>query len=170
MTHTHTIHLAGGCFWGVEEYYRRLKGVLDTSVGYAQGNTKDPNYKEVCSGTTGYVEAVEIHFDTREISLQQILDHLFRMIDPTTLNRQGNDIGTQYRTGIYPSNENDLLIAQDFVANRQSFYKQPIITEVELLRNYYIAEPMHQMYLEVNPQGYCHIDFSLIKEDELKAK
>ena len=168
MTHTHTIHLAGGCFWGVEEYYRRLKGVLDTSVGYAQGNTKDPNYKEVCSGTTGYVEAVEIHFDTREISLQQILDHLFRMIDPTTLNRQGNDIGTQYRTGIYPSNENDLLIAQDFVANRQSFYKQPIVTEVELLRNYYIAEPMHQMYLEVNPQGYCHIDFSLIKKDELK--
>lgn len=168
MTHTHTIHLAGGCFWGVEEYYRRLKGVTNTSVGHAQGHTENPTYKEVCTGTTGYVEAVEVSFDTRIISLNQILDHLFRMIDPTILNRQGNDIGTQYRTGIYTSNENDYLIAKDFVANRQSFYNEPIVTEVEMLVNYHLAEPMHQMYLEVNPQGYCHIDFSLIKEDELK--
>lgn len=168
MTHHHTIHLAGGCFWGVEEYYRRLKGVVSTSVGYAQGHTNNPTYKDVCSGTTGYVEAVEVTFDTQEISLQQILDHLFRMIDPTVLNRQGNDIGTQYRTGIYPSNENDLLIAKDILRNRQQFYDTPIVTEVELLENYHIAEPMHQMYLEVNPQGYCHIDFSLIHDDELK--
>lgn len=168
MTHHHTIHLAGGCFWGVEEYYRRLKGVVSTSVGYAQGHTDNPTYKDVCSGTTGYVEAVEVTFDTQEISLQQILDHLFRMIDPTVLNRQGNDIGTQYRTGIYPSNENDLLIAKDILRNRQQFYDTPIVTEVELLENYHIAEPMHQMYLEVNPQGYCHIDFSLIHDDELK--
>lgn len=168
MTHIQTIHLAGGCFWGVEEYYRRLKGVINTSVGYAQGHTQNPNYKEVCSGTTGYVEAVMVSFDTRLISLNQILDHLFRMIDPTLLNRQGNDIGTQYRTGIYPSNNNDLLIAKDFVNNRQQFYKAPIVTEVELLKVYVEAEPMHQMYLEVNPQGYCHIDFSLIQKDELK--
>ena len=164
-----TIHLAGGCFWGVEEYYRRLQGIVHTSVGYAQGNTENPTYKEVCSGETGYVEAVEVTYDPKEISLVQILDHLFRMMDQTQLNRQGNDIGTQYRTGIYTNDHNDLLIAKDFVESRQSFYDQPIRTEVEMLRNYHLAEPMHQMYLEVNPQGYCHIDFSLIKEDELKT-
>lgn len=163
-----SIVVAGGCFWGVEEYYRRLKGVTNTFVGYAQGHTSNPTYKEVCSGTTGYVEAVEVSYDATQISLVQILDHLFRMIDPTLLNRQGNDIGTQYRTGIYPKNDNDFLICKDFIENRQSFYDKPIVTELEMLKTYVLAEPMHQMYLEVNPQGYCHIDFSLIEPEELK--
>lgn len=168
MNQYKTIHLAGGCFWGVEEYYRRLKGVTNTTVGYAQGNTDNPTYKQVCTGTTGYVEAVSVEYDPQEISLQQILDHLFRMIDPTVLNRQGNDIGTQYRTGIYPSNETDYLVAKDVIESRQQFYSEPIVTELQYLKNYHLAEPMHQMYLEVNPQGYCHIDFSLIEKDELK--
>lgn len=168
MKSIQTIHLAGGCFWGVQEYYNRLKGVTTTSVGYAQGHTENPTYKEVCTGNTGYVEAVSVQFNREIISLEQILEHLFRMIDPTLLNRQGNDIGKQYRTGIYPSNENDLQLCLDFVKSKQKDYAYPIMTEVELLENYHLAEPMHQMYLEINPQGYCHIDFDLIKPEELK--
>lgn len=165
---TNTIHLAGGCFWGVEEYYNRLKGVVETSVGYANGHTENPTYKAVCTGETGYVEAVSVTYDESIITLDKILEHLFRMIDPTVLNRQGNDIGTQYRTGIYPSNEEDFQTARVFINSKTADYDDIIVTELEMLNNYYLAEPMHQMYLEVNPQGYCHIDFSLIKPEELK--
>ncbi len=163
-----TIYLAGGCFWGVEEYYRRLKGIIATEVGYAQGHTEHPSYEEVCTGTSGHTETVKVIYDHRDLALVQVLDHFFRMIDPTQVNRQGNDVGTQYRSGIYTTNHNDLLIAQDFVQERQSHYKDRIAVEVELLKNYFPAEEHHQIYLAKNPGGYCHIDFSLIEKDELK--
>lgn len=165
-----SIVVAGGCFWGVEEYYRRLEGIEDTQVGYAQGSKANPTYKEVCSGLTGHTEAVLLHYDPKSISLHTILDNLFRMIDPTLLNQQGNDIGTQYRTGIYTDNENDLSIVKDFVLSRQSEYDKEIVTETQLLKNFFPAEDEHQLYLHRNPNGYCHIDFSLIKKDELKKK
>lgn len=165
-----TIVLAGGCFWGVEEYYRRLIGITDTSVGYAQGTVDNPSYKEVCSGETNHTEAVLLTYDQREISLHAVLDHFFRIIDPTSLNQQGGDIGTQYRTGVYPDNDNDLLIIKDFIDARQSEYDKKIVVEVEKLRNFFPAEDEHQLYLHRNPNGYCHVDFSKANKDELKKR
>lgn len=167
---THKIVLAAGCFWGVEEYYRRLEGIVDTQVGYAQGTVEHPSYREVCSGETGHTEAVRITFDPAKISLHAILDHFFRITDPTLLNQQGNDKGTQYRTGIYPDNKNDLFIVQEFVESRRPEYIKPIVVEVELLRNFFVAEDEHQLYLHRNPSGYCHVDFSKILPEELKKK
>lgn len=163
-----TITVAGGCFWGVEEYYRRLKGVESTRVGYAQGHKMNPSYQEVCTGETGHAEAVELHYDEKLISLKQIIDHLFRMIDPTSLNKQGNDIGTQYRVGIYPEDEEILELVQVEVAKRQKDYDKPFVLEMELLENFYDAEAYHQKYLIKNPGGYCHVNMNLIRDDEKK--
>lgn len=165
-----TIYIAGGCFWGVEEYYHRLKGVEATRVGYAQGTMDHPTYKDVCTKETGHTETVEVIYDPEIISLEMILDHLFRFIDPTVLNRQGNDIGTQYRTGIYYVDEDDAPVIDAFIASRQSIYAKPIVVEHEKLNVFWEAEPYHQMYLEINPQGYCHVDFNVIKPHELKSQ
>ena len=163
-----TIVVAGGCFWGVQEYFRRLKGVLDTRVGYAQGALENPSYAQVKSQRSGHAECVRIDYDSDQITLEQLLDHLFRIIDPTSLNRQGNDVGTSYRTGIYPENEEDEVIAREFVAQRQKDYDQPIVTEVERLVCFYEAEQEHQDYLMRHPQGYCHVDFSVMRPKERK--
>lgn len=163
------IVLAGGCFWGVAEYYRRLKGVVDTETGYANGNQDTVSYEAVCTGKTGHAEVVKIKYDETQISLNQILDHLFRMIDPLSLNQQGNDKGTQYRTGIYYENDDDLKIITDVVAKQQQNFSLPIQVEVTPLENYCSAEDYHQDYLVKNPQGYCHINFGLIQKDELKS-
>jgi peptide-methionine (S)-S-oxide reductase len=162
------IVLAGGCFWGVEEYYRRLKGVGETRVGYAQGRKVNPTYQEVCSGLTMHAEVVEIHYDETVIPFVKILEHLFRICDPTSLNRQGNDIGTQYRAGIYPDTQEDLDFAKQYIKERQSEYTQPIVLEVEILRDFYDAETYHQKYLVKNPSGYCHVNMNLIKPEERK--
>lgn len=163
-----TIYLAGGCFWGVAEYYRRLKGIVSTEVGYAQGHKENPSYQEVCSQNTGHTETVEVVYNSNEITLEKVLEHFFRMIDPTTLNRQGNDIGTQYRSGIYTKDETELDIINDIIKQHQLNYTKPIVVEVGLLTSYYPAEEYHQDYLVKNPSGYCHINFSLIKKEELK--
>jgi peptide-methionine (S)-S-oxide reductase len=162
------IVVAGGCFWGVEEYYRRLKGTISTRVGYAQGNLKDPSYYEVKTGTTNHAEVVEVTYDSTVISLPQILDHLFRMIDPTSLNKQGGDIGTQYRTGVYYLEEKDRLIIEQFIQEKQKEYSAKIVVEVQKLILFYDAEDYHQKYLIKNPRGYCHVDFSTIKPEEKK--
>lgn len=162
------IVVAGGCFWGVEEYYRRLKGVESTRVGYAQGISENPSYKEVCSGKTNHAEVAEITYDPTVISFEKILEHLFRMIDPTSLNRQGHDIGTQYRVGIYPENEEDLLAAKAYVDSRRAEYTKPLVLEVEMLRDFYDAETYHQKYLVNNPTGYCHVNMNLIRPEERK--
>ena len=155
------IYLAGGCFWGVEEYFSRLEGVVETSVGYAKGHKKDPSYQEVCTGTTGHAETTYIKYDEINIGLEEILTKFFRIIDPTLLNRQGGDIGNQYRTGVYYINSNDLPIINKILKEEEVKYNDPIVTEILPLSSYYLAEEYHQKYLKKNPGGYCHIDMSL---------
>lgn len=155
-----TIYLAGGCFWGMQGYFDLLDGVKKTSVGYANSNIPNPSYNLVCSGQTNATETLEVVFDTDIIALEEILERFFSIIDPTTINRQGNDIGTQYRSGIYTEDSNLLQKVKDFIQKIKSRYNKPICTEVQNLQNYYLAEEYHQKYLEKNPNGYCHIDIS----------
>ena len=154
------IVLAGGCFWGVEEYMSRINGVLETIVGYANGMTENPTYEEVCTNTTGHAEACNIKFDENTISLEELLNRFWRIIDPTLLNRQGPDIGSQYRTGIYYTDESDLPIIMKTFEEQKNNYDKPIVTEVEPLKVFYDAEEYHQRYLKKNPGGYCHIDLN----------
>ncbi len=155
------IYLAGGCFWGVEEYFSRIEGVLDTDVGYANGTKKEPTYKEVCTGLTGHAETTYIKYDEKMVSLEHLIQRLFRIIDPTLLNRQGGDIGSQYRTGIYFTDEADVGIIKKVRDEEQKKYRDPIVTEILPLDYYYSAEEYHQDYLKKNPGGYCHVDMSL---------
>lgn len=161
-----TIYLAGGCFWGVEAYFQAVEGVVDTTVGYAQGSVENPNYEAVCTGKTGHTETVEIVYDETKVSLTVLLTHLFRIINPTSLNRQGEDKGTQYRTGIYSQNEHDLDLAKSYIALRQAEYSEPIVVEVESFKVFFRAEEYHQDYLQKNSGGYCHVDLSYIPKIE----
>lgn len=162
------IILGGGCFWGVEAYFAMLKGVIKTDVGYANGNYLNPTYEDVCIRKATHVEACRIYYDENIISLEQILEHLFRFINPTSLNRQGADIGIQYRTGVYFTDDNDEHIIKQFISKEQQKYQKPIVVEVKRLENYSLAESYHQEYLRKNPNGYCHVDLGLIREDEKK--
>lgn len=162
------IILAGGCFWGVDVYYSNLKGVLETSSGYANGNFLNPTYEQVCNNEATHAEAVNISYDTDLISLDKILDHYFRIIDPFTLNKQGNDVGIQYRTGIYYTTDEDYEQITTYLERLQRKLDQKIVVEVVKLTNYSMAEDYHQEYLLKNPNGYCHIDLNLLKDDERK--
>ena len=162
MRNLKEIVLAGGCFWGVEEYFSRINGVIDTKVGYANGHTENPNYEEVCTNTTGHAEAVYIKYDEKILSLEELLHRFWTIINPTLLNRQGPDIGSQYRTGIYYIDEKDLEIINKSKSEEQKKYKDPIVTEVESLKVFFNGEEYHQKYLKKNPGGYCHIDLSKI--------
>lgn len=154
------IVLAGGCFWGVEEFISRIDGVADTEVGYANGRRKNPTYEQVCTGMTGHAEAVKVKYDENKLSLNSLLEKFFSIIDPTIENRQGPDRGTQYRTGIYYIDENDKDIILNVVKDEQKKYEKEIVTEIEPLESFYEAEEYHQGYLKKNPNGYCHIDLS----------
>jgi methionine-S-sulfoxide reductase len=162
------IVIAGGCFWGVEAYYAKLKGIISTEVGYANGKTDNPTYQDVKKGTTDFVEAVILTYD-QEITLENILEHLFRFIDPTALNKQGEDEGTQYRTGVYYQSTIELNQTLSYIESKQKDYQLPIVVEVKALEKFYSAEDYHQKYLDKNPSGYCHVNFSLINPDELKT-
>ena len=151
------IVLAGGCFWGVEEYFSRIQGVLSTKVGYANGITENPSYEEVCTGATHHAEVCAIGYDPMQVTLSHILDKYWAVIDPTILNRQGHDIGTQYRTGIYYLDEADLPVIMESLNKEQEKYKKKVVTEVIPLKNFFDAEEYHQRYLKKNPNGYCHI-------------
>lgn len=151
------IYLAGGCFWGLEEYLANLPGVIETEVGYANGNTENPSYEQVCRENTGHAETVHTVYDSEKISLAFLLERYFEVIDPTSLNRQGGDVGSQYRTGIYYVNEEDRLIAQKALDKLQQSYRKRIAVELLPLKNFYRAEDYHQKYLQKNPHGYCHI-------------
>jgi len=155
------IYLAGGCFWGVEEYFSRIEGVVDTDVGYANGRRENPSYEQVCTGTTGHAETTYLKYDESLVSLEFLLDKFFRIIDPTLLNRQGGDIGNQYRTGIYYVDEEDVPLIKKKMDQVRGQYRDPIVTEMEPLSSYYSAEDYHQDYLKKNPGGYCHVDMSL---------
>lgn len=151
-----TIFFAGGCFWGIENYFQNLKGVIDTAVGYANSTIPNPTYEEVCSGKTGASETCKVVFDETILPFDKILNHFFNLIDPTTINRQGNDIGSQYRSGIYFIDLLQEEIIKKFVNQLQNNFKLPIVTEVLKLENFYFAEEYHQNYLIKNPSGYCH--------------
>lgn len=162
------IVIAGGCFWGVEAYFKQLKGVVKTTVGYVNGNMKNPRYEDLKQHRATHSEGCEIYYDPNEISLTQLLEHMFRFIDPTSLNRQGEDVGIQYRTGVYYQTEEDKKIIEKFIQEKQKEYDQKIVVEVEKEREYYLAEDYHQDYLNKNPHGYCHVNLNLIKEHEKK--
>lgn len=149
--------LAGGCFWGVEDLLRKVPGVVSTEAGYTGGQTDQPLYIQVKTGTTGHAEAVEIKFDSSKITYGEILDHFFQLHDPTTPNQQGNDIGSQYRSAIFFLNEKQKQIAEAKIKEWQPKWKKPIVTEVVPASKFFSAEDYHQDYLVKNPNGYtCH--------------
>lgn len=172
------IYLAGGCFWGVEAVFSRVPGVVATTVGYANSRIAQPSYEAVCTGDTGAVEAVRVVYDPKKTDLTELLRVFFAIINPYVLNRQGNDVGTQYRTGIYYTAMEDEPILEYFMNFMRQRGRGPavtesdvilneepdpmsgrsIVTELERLTNFYPAEEMHQQYLEKHPDGYCHID------------
>jgi len=157
------IILAGGCFWGVQAYYDKVKGVLETETGYIDGDFPNPTYEQVCNGSN-HAEAVRISYDESLVTLNHLLHHFFQIIDPTTINRQGNDIGRQYRTGIFYIDEEDNFIIDAYINKIKSKYQKPIRTEVKKASEFYPAETYHQKYLKKNPYGYCHIDLDLVDE------
>ena len=150
------IYLAGGCFWGLEEYFSRISGVLQTSVGYANGQVETTNYQLIKE--TDHAETVQVVYDEKVVSLREILLYYFRVIDPLSVNQQGNDRGRQYRTGIYYKDEEDLPTIYALVQEQERMLGRKIAVEVEKLRHYILAEDYHQDYLKKNPGGYCHID------------
>lgn len=167
------IYFAGGCFWGVEAYFQRIYGVFDTASGYANGSGSNPTYKIVSSEKEGFAETVEVIYDPERVTLEDLLAYFFLVIDPTILNQQGNDIGIQYRTGIYYSNDEHKKIIDHAVQVEQNNYDKQIVTEVVPLDNFYLAEEYHQDYLAKNPNGYCHIDLSILDSvsiDPIKYK
>ena len=163
------IWLAGGCFWGTEAYLARVPGVADATVGYANGRTDNPTYEDVIYRNTGHAETVHVRYDPARIALADLLVQYFMTVNPTLINRQGNDRGTQYRTGIYYSDPGDLPVIQEAVREVQKEYTNSVVTEVEPLRRYDLAEEYHQDYLEKNPDGYCHVSFDTLPEYEAKA-
>ena len=153
-----TITIGGGCVWCVEAVFELVKGVQSVESGYSNGHTMNPSYEQVCSGRTGHVEVLKIKFDTNVIKLSDILNIFFAIHDPTTLNQQGNDVGTQYRSGIYYENANQEAVAKAVVEelSSQKIFDRPIVTEIKPLENYSPAEKYHQNYFANNPnQGYC---------------
>lgn len=151
-----TIYLAGGCFWGIQKFFDQFKGVLRTRTGYANGPTAHPKYEEVCSDS-GHAETVKIIYDDSVISLKELLDHYFQAVDPLSVNRQGEDSGIQYRTGIYYSDSSQLPEIEDRVREESEKLGSPLAVEVLPLSNFYKAEEYHQKYLDKNPGGYCHL-------------
>ena len=154
-----TIYLAGGCFWGLEAYMQKLNGVEDAISGYANGKTKNPSYYDL--KTSGHAETVKVIYNPEILNLNDILAHYLRVVNPVSVNKQGNDIGTQYRTGIYYTDEADKITIDNVLAKEQTKHDRPIAIEIEPLKHFYEAEEYHQDYLEKNPGGYCHIDLSL---------
>ena len=159
-----TIYLAGGCFWGVEKYMSSVHGVVDAEAGYAQGVTESPTYRDVTTGKTGYTETVRVEYDPAVAPLPFLLDLFYEAIDPTSLNRQGNDVGTQYRSGIYYSDPADRPVIERSLAGLQERFDDPIVVEAEPLKSYTPAEEYHQDYLDKTPGGYCHIDRGLFEK------
>lgn len=152
------ITLGGGCFWCIEAVYQRIPGVLSVESGYAGGTTTDPSYEEVCSGRTGHAEVVRVEFDPEVVSLARILDQFFHSHDPTTLNRQGADVGTQYRSVIYFETPQQGELARERMAAAAAHHRDPIVTEIAPLDRFYPAEPYHQNYFNTNPRaGYCAV-------------
>lgn len=163
MENLSEIYFAGGCFWGTEHFLKLINGVKGTQVGYANSNVANPTYKQVCTGETNAAETVKVEYDPQEVDLNMLIDLFFKTIDPTVLNRQGNDRGTQYRTGIFYTNPADLPVIEAAVEEQAKGYDKPLVVEIKPLSNFYKAEDYHQDYLDKNPGGYCHVDPSLFE-------
>ncbi len=159
-----TIYLAGGCFWGTEKYFSLIPGVVDTKVGYANGLTEKPTYEQVCRDHTGHAETVKVTYDESLISIEELLDLYYEVIDPTSVNRQGGDTGVQYRTGIYYEDLHDYEKIKKSLEDLQKKYTVPIAIENQPLEQFYSAEEYHQKYLDKNPSGYCHIGEALFNK------
>ncbi|MNK04003.1 Peptide methionine sulfoxide reductase MsrA/MsrB [compost metagenome] len=157
------IYFAGGCFWGTEHFFKQVRGVIATEVGYANGHLKNPSYEQVSTGKTGFAETVKVTYDPEAVDLKLLVDLFLKTIDPTSINKQGNDIGTQYRTGIYYTNDSAIPVIKESLAEMAKKYPAKIVVELEPLQNYYDAEAYHQKYLDKNPGGYCHIDPELFE-------
>lgn len=155
------LYLAGGCFWGVEGYFRQLPGVIETEVGYANGKTDQTTYQDLKE--TDHAETLRLKYDANKISLVELIDHFFRVIDPTSVDRQGNDVGRQYRTGIYTTSSDVLDQVRQILNDKQALYDKKIAVEALPLKNFVVGEEFHQDYLEKHPTGYCHIDLSLAR-------
>lgn len=151
-----TIYLAGGCFWGMQQFFDQFDGVVRTEVGYANGPDKAPTYEEVCADS-GHAETLRIDYDETVISLNALLDYYFMVIDPLSVNRQGHDEGIQYRTGIYWTDEKQLPEIEAVYREKEKAVGAKLAVELEPLRNFFSAEEYHQKYLVKNPGGYCHI-------------
>lgn len=152
------IYFAGGCFWGLEKYFTMIWGVEKTCVGYANGHTAYPSYKEVCTMNTGHAETVHVVYDDEKISLKELLQLFYEVIDPTSKNKQGPDVGSQYRCGVYYVVQEDKEMILSSLQKLQNAYQKPLEIEVLPLQNFYPAEEYHQKYLQKNPYGYCHIE------------
>ena len=163
------IYLAGGCVWGTEHYFKQIDGVVDTEVGYANGTTENPTYKDVCTDKTGFAETVHVTYNPDKVSLRFLLEMYFKAIDPTSVNQQGHDIGTQYRTGVYYTDSADETTIKEIFTEQQQYVKGMIAVENLPLKNFYKADDYHQDYLDKNPDGYCHLPKSLF-EFARKAK
>ena len=157
------IHFAGGCFWGAERYLQLIPGVVRTEVGFANGNTPDPTYEQVYTDATGYAETVRVQYDPAVVSLRFLTSLFFKAIDPLSLNRQGHDVGTRYRTGIYWSDPADEAVVREVAQGVARELGQPLAVELEPLRNFFPAEEYHQNYLVKNPGGYCHLSPALFE-------
>ncbi len=168
MTLKH-IYLAGGCFWGTEHFFKQIDGIVETEVGFANGQTDNPTYEKVYTDTTGYAETVHVVYDADVVSLDFLLRMFFVTIDPTSLNKQGHDEGTRYRTGIYYTDAEDLPTIEKVYAEEQSKNQQPLVVEKLPLQNFYSADEYHQDYLDKHPDGYCHLPKALF-ESARKAK
>jgi methionine-S-sulfoxide reductase len=157
---TETAIFAAGCFWGVQEYFSRVKGVMKSESGYSGGAKNNPTYEEVCTGKTGHAESVRITFDPKAVSYERLLQHFWGMHDPTSLNKQGNDIGSQYRSAIFYTNPKQEMEARSSLEKlvKSGRYSKKIVTEILPAKEFYPAEEYHQNYLKKNPHGYCHID------------
>lgn len=157
------IYFAGGCFWGTQYYISLFEGVLETKVGYANGKVENPTYRQVYTDQTGHAECVKVVYDADVVSLATLCRLFFRSIDPLLKNRQGEDCGTRYRTGIYWVNESDAAIVNDIFSEIQLKYNEPLAVEMSPLECFYTGEEYHQQYLVKNPDGYCHLSASLMK-------
>jgi methionine-S-sulfoxide reductase len=170
MNNSETITLGGGCFWCIEAVFQKVPGVKSVVSGYAGGKTENPTYEQVCSGTTGHAEVAQVTFETNQVSLEKILDHFWDAHDPTTLNRQGADVGTQYRSVIFYANDDQKAAAEKSKAEAQKKFKDPIVTEIQPLKKFYPAEAYHQDYYNRNPnQGYSRAVIKP-KVDKIESK
>lgn len=164
MENLKDIYFAGGCFWGTEHFMKLIRGVESTQAGYANGHVIAPTYEQVCHSETGFAETVKVTYHPQTVKLDQLIDLFFQTIDPTSLNRQGGDCGTQYRTGIFYTEDSALPLIRACVATQAAHYEKPLVVEVKPLDCFYPAENYHQAYLDKNPGGYCHIPPALFEK------